>query len=155
MNHYRGSWYFKIGFLNIYDCANKTPFANSVTFYNCIANTGSLRLSINIFCIKLLNEPIHQYFPCQAFVLYVIRKLRFQLYVHSYMWPDLPKCALFAHNFNAHISPKPNRYNNKLTVHVCTTTKGIGVCFYWGLFFPPVWCSQVPVWSLNVPILPG
>ena len=42
---------------------------------------------------------------------------------------DLLKEVLYTHNFKSHFSPPFNRYNNRLTVHVCTIAKGSTVYF--------------------------
>ena len=72
-----------------------------------------------------------------------------------HMWLDLPKGALFAHNFKSHFSPPLDRYSNKLTVHAYTIAKASTVCFYWGLIHGPVWHPRVLGWSVNGSNLPG
>ena len=77
-----------------------------------------------------------------------ISALNINLLIYS-MWPDLPKRALFAHNFKVHISPPPDVYNNRLTIYVCTIAKHSTVRFYWGFFLQPVGHPWVPAWSIN------
>ena len=71
------------------------------------------------------------------------------------MWPDLPKKVLYMHSFRSHFSPPFDRYNNRSTVHACTTAKASTVCFYWGLIHGPVWHPQVLRWSVNSSNWPG
>ena len=59
-----------------------------------------------------------------------LRAYAFCLISFLNMRPDLPKCAVVTHNFNAHFSPPLNRYNNRQTVHLCTIYgQNSTVCF--------------------------
>ena len=70
-------------------------------------------------------------------------------------WPDLSKEVLNTHCFKSHFSPPFDRYNNRLTAHAYTITKGSTVYFYWGHIHRPVWHPRVLGWSVNGSNLPG
>ena len=65
------------------------------------------------------------------------------------MWLDLTKAGFHTHNGKADFSPPLDFYINELTIHVCIIAIVSLLCFFWGLFFWPVWCAQVLGWSSN------
>ena len=56
------------------------------------------------------------------------------------------KSVLYVHSLMTHLSAQFNGYNNRLTVHVCTTVKSWTVCFYSERHSDILECSK---WSLN------
>ena len=62
------------------------------------------------------------------------------------MWSDFPKCD----NFDVHLPPPLNGYNNRLTVHMCTTAKNSTVYFSEASLVQSVWRPEdVLKWSIN------
>ena len=70
------------------------------------------------------------------------------IYLHTYMWPALPKPATYIHHVKEHFSLSMDSSINKLTNCQYTTAKCWQVCFCWGLFLRPV---RRP-WVLGCPL---
>ena len=66
-----------------------------------------------------------------------------------YMWPALPKPAIYAHYVKEQFSPSMDSSINKLTNYQYTTAKCWQVCFCWGLFLRPVRRPRVLGCPLN------
>ena len=104
--------------------------------------------------VKLrLCEPIRQ--PPKGILYYKSSQGSRDLTCWIHMWPDLPKGVLYTHSFRSHFSLSFDRYNNRPTVHACTTAKSSAVCFYWGLIHGPVWRPRMLGWSVNGLSFPG
>ena len=71
------------------------------------------------------------------------------MYIHTYMWPELPKPATYIHNGKEHFSSPIDSSIKKLTNCHNTTATSWLVCFFWGLFLGPVRLPWVLRCSLN------
>ena len=120
----------------LYTLMHKPHAVNSTNLLNQLRNKSCTYIamkvgSMGIIILLLLasNFKVNSRLKYQRNIL-----IRATLLLHTYMhithmistvslhkWSDLPKCALFTHNFNAHFfSPPPDKYNNRVTIHVCT-----------------------------------